>query len=152
MKCVVVYDSVYGNTELVAKGIAECFEAEGHSAMLLRAKDARKESLEGDMLFIGSPTRIGTMTGRTKRFIKGMDWGAWGKKPVATFDTEIQDVIAKGGAGAAAKMHDLAKSKGANVHTPVLKVGVTGIRGPLSPESGKSIEAYVKEFLESAEL
>ena len=149
MKGIIVYDSVYGNTELVAKGLAERLGAAGHSVQLLRARDALKGRIEGDFLFMGSPTRLGSMTRRMRIFIKGMDWGAWGKRPVAAFDTEMVEVIAKDGASAAAKMHDLARSKGAKVHTPVLKVGVAGVRGPLSPDSDIGIEAYVNEFLSS---
>jgi flavodoxin len=150
MKGVIVYDSVYGNTELVAKMIAARLEAGGHSVRIVRVKDALKDQTEGDFLFLGSPTRMGGMTGRMKKLIKGADWDAWGKKPVATFDTEMDEVIAKDGASAAAKMHDMVRSKGAKVHTPVLKVGVTGVRGPLSLGSEKVIEAYLSEFLSSA--
>ncbi len=149
MKGVIVYDSVYGNTELVAKMIAARLEAEGHSAQLLRVRDALKGRLEGDFMFMGSPTRLGSMTGRMRRFIKGIDWDSWGKRPVAAFDTEMDEVIAKDGASAAAKMHDLARSKGAKVHTPVLKVGVVAVRGPLSPGSEAGIGAYVSEFMSS---
>jgi len=102
-------------------------------------------------MFVGSPTRIGSMTRRTRKFLEGMDWAPWGKKPVAVFDTELEEVIEKDGASAASKMHDLAKSKGARVHTPVLKVGVTGTKGPLSADSDRVIEAYVKEFLTNAQ-
>jgi len=149
MKAVIVYDSVYGNTELVAKSIAKALEAAGHTPRLVHVRDA-KGGVEGDILMMGSPTRIGTMTGRMKRFLKRMDGGTWGGKPVAAFDTEMQGMIEKDGASAAAKMHDLARKKGVRVHTPVLKVGVSEIRGPLSPGWEAGVEAYVKEFLAAA--
>lgn len=147
MKAVIVYDSVYGNTETVAKMISKSLESMGHVAELVRAKDAAKATPEGDVIIFGSPTRMGTMTGKMKRFLKKMDAGPWESKAAATFDTEVQDVIDKDGASAAAKMHDMVRAKGLKVHTPVLKVGVTGIRGPLSAGWESDVEAYVAEFL-----
>lgn len=135
----------------MAEALARALEAAGHSARLIRAKGALKERVEGDMLFIGSPTRIGSMTGRMKRFLKRMDAEQWRRKPVAAFDTEMQDVLRDDGASAAAKMHDLARSRGIKVHTPVLKVGVSGVKGPLSEGSEAAIEAYVTEFLRAAD-
>lgn len=149
MKAVIVYDSVFGNTELVAKTIAKTLESSGHSPLLVRARDA-KGGVEGDLLFVGSPTRIGTMTGRMRRFLKRIDSGTWGRRPVAAFDTEMQGVLEDEGASAAAKMHDIARKRGIRVYTPVLKVGVSDVKGPLSPGSEAAVEAYVKEFLAAA--
>lgn len=132
--------------------IARTLEAEGHTVRLVRAKAALKGRVEGDLLFLGSPTRIGTMTGRMKKVVRRLDPDLWGRRPVAVFDTEMQGVIEAGGASAAAKMHDIARSKGINVHTPVLKVGVDGMRGPLSKGSDRAVEAYVKEVLHLAGL
>jgi flavodoxin len=144
---VIVYDSIYGNTEHVARMLAEAFEAEGHPARLVRAKDALRQPLSGDFLVLGSPTRFGTMTGRMKKVVSRLDPSVWGQRPVAAFDTEMQGIMDKDGASAAAKMHDVARSKGVKVHTPVLKVGVVSIRGPLSPDSQKLIAAYVRELV-----
>lgn len=149
MKGVIIYDSIYGNTELVARMLSKALEAEGHSAQLVRAKDALRIPVSGDLLFLGSPTRVGTMTRRMRKVVRRLDPRTWGQRPVAVFDTEMQDVIEKEGASAAAKMHDLARARGIPVHTPVLKVGVVGIRGPLSSGSDKAVEAYVREVLSS---
>lgn len=150
MKAVIVYDSVYGNTASVADMISKSMESMGHSVELVRAKDAAHSHLDGDVLIVGSPTRMGTMTGRMKRFLKKMDADPWTGKYAAAFDTEVQEVIEKNGASAAAKMHDVLRAKGLRVHTPVLKVGVTGIRGPLSAGADAVVEAYVAELLKWA--
>lgn len=150
MKTVVVYDSVYGNTEAVARRIAQAVEASGHPTELLSVKDALRTNLEGELLVVGSPTRMGTMTGKMKRFLKRMNTEPWKSSTAAAFDTEVQGVIEKGGASAAAKMHDILRSKGLKVHTPVLKIGVTSIRGPLTEGWQAAVEAYVSELLRSA--
>ena len=134
----------------MAKAIARTLEAAGHPVRLMRVKDALKTQAEGDTLFVGSPTRIGTMTGRTWKLLKNMDVGPWRGKPVVAFDTEAQELLKGSGGGAAARIHDLAVSRGLTVHTPVLRVGVSGIKGPLSTGSEGLVEAYVKEFLRSA--
>lgn len=130
--------------------LARALEEAGHSAELVRARDALKRPVSGDVLFLGSPTRFGTMTGRMKKVLRRIDPQVWGSRPVAAFDTGMQGVIDKDGASAAAKMHDIARSRGVRVHTPVLKVGVTTIRGPLSPGWEEAVRAYVMEILASA--
>lgn len=147
MKCLVVYDSVYGNTKRVAESIADVLGRSGHAVQVLEVRDAIKSKLDADLMFIGSPTRMGDMTRKTRRFLKGIGAASWGQRPVAAFDTEMAEVIRNNGASAAAKIYDLARSKGMRVHTPVLKIGVTGMKGPLSPDAGAMIEAYVAEVL-----
>ncbi|MEW5748033.1 MAG: flavodoxin domain-containing protein [Candidatus Thermoplasmatota archaeon] len=149
-KGTIVYDSVYGNTELVARMLAQVLEEEGHSAEVVRAKDALRRPVTGDILFLGSPTRLGTMTGRMRKVVSRLDPEAWGGRSVAAFDTGMQGIIDEDGASAAAKMHDIARSRGVRVHTPVLKVGVVSIRGPLSPRWEDMVRAYVREVLSSA--
>lgn len=131
--------------------LALALEEEGHSAEIVRAKEALRRPVTGDLLFLGSPTRLGTMTGRMKKVVSRLDPQTWSGKSVAAFDTGMQGIIDKGGASAAAKMHDIARSKGVKVHTPVLKVGVVSIKGPLSPRWEDLVRAYVREVLASAE-
>lgn len=150
MRCLVVYDSAYGNTRGVAELIGERLRARGHDAQVLHARDAAKVETDFDMLFVGSPTRMGTMTRKTRRFLRKLDVGRWGQRLVVAFDTEMAEVIRDNGASAAAKIHDLARSRGMRVHTPVLKVGVKGMRGPLADDAGETVEAYVAEVLAAA--
>ena len=147
MRGVIVYDSVYGNTKAVAESIAKSLESAGHKVDLVHVKDALRGIPRGDFVFLGSPTRVGTMTRTTKKLLKNLSDESIKDVPVVAFDTEGESVIRSNGASAAAKIHDLARAKGAKVHTPVLKVGVTGIKGPLSSNAEDVISAYVKEFL-----
>jgi menaquinone-dependent protoporphyrinogen IX oxidase len=58
-----------------------------------------------DFLVLGSPTRINNMIFTVSRFISGKIKGEeWKDKPFASFDTELPDVIQKGGASAAEKI------------------------------------------------
>jgi flavorubredoxin len=147
MNGMVVYDSVYGNTKTVAEVIAKTLASEGHTAEVVHVREAPERIPEAAFLFVGSPTRVGTMTRKTRKLLKAISEEAIRGKPLAAFDTEGEAVIKANGASAAAKIHDLAKSKGAKVHTPVLKVGVSGIKGPLSPNAEEIIRSYVREFV-----
>jgi flavodoxin len=57
MKTIVIYDSVFGNTEKIARTIAESLGSRA-SVEILQAGVADPEQLAGaDLLVVGSPTR-----------------------------------------------------------------------------------------------
>ena len=57
MKVLVVYDSVYGNTEQIARAIGEGLGAE-ESVPVVRVADVNPEQLRNlDLLVVGSPTQ-----------------------------------------------------------------------------------------------
>jgi flavodoxin len=59
VKAIIVYDSVYGNTENIAKAMAEAIAPPGE-ARALRAGEASPSELESpDLLIVGSPTHGG---------------------------------------------------------------------------------------------
>jgi flavodoxin I len=85
MKTAVVYDSVFGNTEKIARAIGAAT-----GAGVFRVGDARKETLAGvEMLFVGSPTRAFRPTPAIQKFVKGLPAGGLKGVKVAGFDTRI---------------------------------------------------------------
>jgi len=150
MKGLVVYDSVYGNTKMVADAIAEQIRAEGHEAVVQSAKDGMPKKLDADFAFVGSPTRMARMTGPAKKFVKKLSKSSWGSKPVCLFDTIMPGVLEQKGrwsGTAAEKLHELAREKGLNAHSPVLHTTVTALKGPLEKDAADKAKAYVKDFL-----
>lgn len=73
MKGVVVYDSYFGNTKRVAEAIVEQFKAEGHEVELRSVREKHPAPLQGDILFLGSPIRLGSVTGKVKKYLKKLD-------------------------------------------------------------------------------
>lgn len=146
MKGLVVYDSVYGNTKKIAEAIAEEIRAEGHEVAIRSAKDSFPENLDADFVLIGSPTRVGRMTGASKRFVKALA-KLPGSRPVGFFDTVMPGVIDKRGSTAAQRLHDLAKEKGLDAHAPLLHTTVTGIRGPLQLDAVETAKVFTRAFL-----
>ncbi|HOE52945.1 MAG TPA: flavodoxin domain-containing protein [Methanomassiliicoccales archaeon] len=157
MKGVVCYDSVYGSTKQVAEAIAEQLRAEGHEAVLVSVKDRPRPKLEGDIMFIGSPTRWFTMTKDAKDFVKDLRAMGWKDQPIVMFDTMLgvpEDLGERtkgewGRKGAAAKMRDMAKADGLSVREEVLHIGVIGMKGPLTATGAQEAREYASQVLAS---
>ena len=57
MKAVIIYDSVWGNTEKIARAIAEGVGAAGAEVRMLKAGDAGPGDFAGsDLVIVGSAT------------------------------------------------------------------------------------------------
>jgi len=160
LKGIVVYDTYYGNTKKVAETIADQIKADGHEAELRSVREDYPEPLHGDFLFVGSPNRMGSVTGRTKRFVKKLDLEAWKNKPMAVFTTvaplpkEDATEKQKKGAekwilGAATKLRDMAKARGLNVVDKVLYVEVKDAKGPLVDSGVEQTSQFARDFIQT---
>jgi flavodoxin len=89
MKALVIYDSVFGNTERVAQAMGEALRSRG-DVEVLRVGDVQPEQLTDlDLLIVGSPTRGFNPTPATKQLVASIpSRGLTGVK-VAAFDTRI---------------------------------------------------------------
>ena len=159
MKGLVVYDSYFGNTQKVAEAIAEELRAEGHDAEVQSIRDRHAAPAQGDILFVGSPVRMGSVTGRAKRYIKKLDAQAWKDRPVVIFTTilalpeeptdaqkhsrEAYDIKA------GLKLGDLAREQGLNEVKDLLWVEVTGMKGPLIDSGVDKARQFTRELLAS---
>lgn len=157
MKAVVVYDSSFGNTKVVAEAIAEQLKADGCDIELRSVRERHPAAPEGDIMFVGSPVRWGLVTGRVKRFVKKLDEDAWKDKPIVVFTTilklrenateeqlrshEDYDV------GAGRKLRDLARSRGLNAVENHLWVAVEGMKGPLIETGIEETKRFTREIL-----
>lgn len=156
MRISIAYDSVYGNTELVARAIADAAEAEGHAVELISLRTSRQLPTNSQILFIGGPTHMKTMTSRVRRFIKKLDPTYWGEHPVVVFDTfgpvaATEEERAKQRPwiepGAAGHIQELSRLLGLSVFPKTLRCAVTGIKGPLSAEALEAAREFVRDEL-----
>ncbi len=140
MKALVIYDSVFGNTEKIARAIAESLGSLAH-VEILRADQVVPEQLTGiDLLVVGSPTRgfrpTEAVTGLLKRIqpktLKGVK--------VAAFDTRFNAdeldsaglrFLVKTGGYAAKRIADQLKKVGGNLILPPEGFYVEDTEGPL---------------------
>jgi flavodoxin len=89
MKSLVVFDSLFGNTETVARAVAEALGAFGESRAV-RVAEIEPWHLQGiELLVVGSPTQKFRPTAATQGWLRGLPPGALDGVRVAAFDTRI---------------------------------------------------------------
>jgi len=155
VKGVVCYDSVYGCTKQVAEAIAEEMRTEGNEAVVFNIRENPSPSLDGDVLFLGSPTRWFKMTSEAKDFAKNLRSLGWKDQPIVMFDTMMgvpEDMAERSSGswatkGAAAKLRDMVRADGLKVQEEVLHIGVTGMKGPLTATGTDEAKRYVQRLL-----
>jgi flavodoxin len=91
MKALVIYDSLYGNTEKIAHAIGNGLSGsigESGSVRLVRVGDAHPDLLAGlDLLLVGSPTHASKPSPATRDFLDHIPKKALAGVKVAAFDT-----------------------------------------------------------------
>jgi len=136
----VVYDSVFGNTEKVAKAIGDAIHAQDAVATL-RVSEVKPEQLKGlRLLVMGSPTRGFQATEGIQKFLKSMPDGALKGVRIAAFDTRtgvdemksgLLKFLMKTFGFAAPKIAGRLTAKGGELAVPPEWFVVTGTEGPL---------------------
>ncbi len=131
MRAFIVYDSVYGNTEKIAKAIAEALGSHGE-VRLLRAGDAEMpEFSPGDVLLAGCPTHAGRPTQTMQEFLDRIPEASLQGIKACAFDTRVSARWVKILGFAAGRIASSLKKKGANLATKPEGFFVTGKEGPL---------------------
>lgn len=155
MKVIIGFDSVYGNTRKVAEMITVELIARGHEAVLVSVREKNNVEITGDLLFIGSPTRMARMTGKTKSFAKKLDDG-WKGKHIFAFDTimampedpkKMEKAKRWTENGAAPKLANLLRKKGFTVDDEMLRVTVAGLKGPLADNANDVVKQFLNKVL-----
>jgi flavodoxin len=83
MNILVVYDSMYGNTEKIAQAIGTAI-----GATVLHVNQVKEEHLTGlDILIVGSPTQAFQPLKPVKTFLKDLPAGSLKGVKIASFDT-----------------------------------------------------------------
>jgi flavodoxin len=104
MKALIVYDSVYGNTEKIARAIAEAITQSGE-VKVLRAGEANPSELASiDLLIVGSPTHGGRPTPAVQDLLNKVTQPSLKGIKVAAFDTRSQGKLARVFGNAAGRM------------------------------------------------
>jgi len=132
-RVIIVYESKYGNTKLVAETIAEGMrEVEGVETVVSEVKEVDLKKIpDYDAILLGSPTHIGEPTRGIKKFIDKL-----GKLPLegkffAAFGTYL---LGKSFEQATKKLEKRISEKvpGSKLAAPGLSIRVEGMKGPIS--------------------
>ncbi|WP_129677077.1 flavodoxin family protein [Candidatus Chloroploca sp. Khr17] len=147
MNALVIYDSVFGNTETIAQVIAAALGTQ--AIPVSQAEAGRLCGL--DLLVVGSPTRGFRPTEGMAKLLHGLPKNHLTGVRVAAFDTRIaletinsralRFLVDKGGYAASTLAKTLEK-KGGVVTAPPEGFFVTGEQGPLKEGEGERAAAW----------
>jgi flavodoxin I len=148
MKVLIVYDSVYGNTEKIARAIAEVITP-SNEVKVLQAGEVNPSELEPiELLIVGSPTHAGGPTppiqdllNKVPKFTQSIN--------VAAFDTRSQSKFARVFGNAARRIASNLERKGGVLIMSPEGFLVTGTKGPLKEGELERAAAWAKGILES---
>jgi len=147
VKILVVYDSVYGNTEKIARAIGEGI---GSDAKVVHAGEANPTDLAGvDLLIAGAPTQGGRPTQAMQDFLKKITDEVINNMNVASYDTRISAKWVGIFGYAAGKIGKALKKKGGNLILPPEPFFVKATRGPLKDGELERAAAWAKDVLKS---
>ena len=150
MKALIIYDSVYGNTEKIAKAIGDVL---ANDVKVLRVSEVNSSQLEPvDLLIIGSPTQGGRPTKAMQTLLKDLPESVVKSASVATFDTRLQSKFASIFGYAAGKIASRLKDKGGNLISSPEGFLVSGNKGPLKEGELERAAGWAKEILKNKKV
>jgi len=142
MKTLVVYDSVFGNTEQIARRIADVIPG---TVRLVKVGGATPQELNGaDLLVVGSPTVGGRATKPMQEFLESIPKSVAEKVGLVAFDTRISMKFVQIFGYAATRMADVLEQKGSALKLPPEGFIVKGRNGPLADGELERASAWGK--------
>lgn len=144
----IVFDSEYGNTERVARAIAEGLAA--HDVRLTRIGDAPPPLPDGlDLLVIGSPTQGGRATTPINELIAGLPPTLLTRTLIAPFDTRMTMKFVQIFGYAADRMARALSARGAARVVAPQGFFVEGKEGPLKEGELSRATAWGRQLLDT---
>lgn len=129
MKALVVYDSVYGNTEKIARAIAGAIPGEVKLLSVAKASPLKLGSI--DLLVVGAPTQGGRATPAINQFLEGVSPAGIKGINVAAFDTRLSSRWVSVFGYAAGRIASVLEKKGGTLVAEPEGFFVEGTKGPL---------------------
>ena len=149
MKALIVYDSVYGNTEKIARAIAGALTPSAE-VKVLRPGEVNPSDLESlDLLVVGSPTQGGRPTPAIQDFLNKVPERAIKGVNVAAFDTRFSTKLVGIFGYAAGKIASSLKRNGGTLVLPPEAFFVKSKEGPLKEGELERAAGWAKGLLES---
>jgi flavodoxin len=129
MKALIVYDSLYGNTEKIAKAIGDAL---GGEADVLRVVEVDPRDVGAvDLLIVGSPTHGGRPTETIQGFLRQVQGSLPAGTSVAAFDTRLATRLVGIFGYAAGRIARTLEKEGGTLVAPPEGFVVQGGEGPL---------------------
>jgi len=149
MKTIVVYDSLYGNTERIARAVGEALPGEVQVQRVGQVQTADLES--ADLLVVGSPTHGALPSEAMQGLLATIGAPTREGAQAATFDTRLTwGFLERWGGFAASKMADTLKDKGWTLVGEPGGFFVRGLKkGPLKRGEAERAVTWAKSLTES---
>ncbi len=144
MKVLVVYDTLFGNTEQLAQTIGSALSPLKEVEVVRVSKVTPKQLTGLKLLIIGSPTHGGRPTPAIQNFLNSLPESALKGINVAAFDTRLTTRLVAIFGYAAGKIAENLKKKGGNLITSPEGFFVKGKKGPLKDGELERAAAWVK--------
>lgn len=155
MNILVIYDSLYGNTEKIAQYIAEKLKP-NHKVIIERVTENTVQKVKGaELIIIGSPTHGFNASENTLKFIKSLNDEMLKNKKIALFDTRtvpadipkfFRFMIQKAGY-ASPKLEKFFKSKGCKIVAESIGINVHGKEGPIVDGEMDRIDNWINNLI-----
>ena len=147
MKVLIVYDSMYGNTEKIARAIGDAITGE---VKVLRVGEVNPSELESiELLIVGSPTQGGKPTRAIQDFLNKVPESSLKGVNVAAFDTRISTKLVGVFGYAAGRIAGNLKDEGGILVASPEGFFVKGTKGPLREGELERAASWAKGILES---
>ena len=143
MKVLLVYDTVEGNTEKVAKSITAALAPA--EVKIVRPSEAGSPDFKSfDLVIVGSPTMGGRPSQPMQAFLAGIPADALKGIDVAAFDTRLPAAWVKIFGFAAGKIANILKKRSGHLAAPPEGFFVLGSKGPLKEGELERAGAWIK--------
>jgi flavodoxin len=157
MKALLVYDSLYGNTEMIAQVIKHTLEQSSEVEITRVGAVAPEQLRDIQLLVVGSPTQRFTSSPDMQGFLARLPGGSLKGIRVAAFDTRLtQTEIDKNAAlsfferifgYAASRIARQLVKKGGRLVLPAEGFFVEGMQGPLVKGEVERAEAWARNLI-----
>jgi flavodoxin I len=146
MKTLIIYDTLYGNTERIAKAIGEALIPSGEVRVLRPGEVNPAELGSFDLIFIGSPTQGGRQTLAMREFLGKIPANSLKNISFASFDTRIRTRLVKVFGYAGGRIADSLKDRGGTLVAPPEGFFVKSTKGPLVDGEMERAAGWAKEI------
>ena len=148
MKTLVLFESAYGNTERIAREIAQHLEKIG-AVTLLHATEASSAAIdEYDLLVIGSPTQYRKASPTMSGWLEGLPYKGLSGYAIAVYDTRYRQPIWRSGSAGRRLGKQVRKSGGVVLLEPESYFVSSGA-GELLPGEIERVSTWVENLYQA---
>ncbi len=149
MRVLIIYDSVFSNTEQIAQAIGNALGSQ-KDVEILRVNIVKIEQLTGlKLLFVGSPTLGGRPTQAIQDFLNKVSDATFKGINVVAFDTRLSTRMVGIFGYAAGRIAECLEKKGGTLIAPPEGFFVKGKKGPLKDGEFERAASWAKAIVMS---